>query len=261
MNHTSFGGSVSVDIKTESGSILNHRRQMAGIDSSLIKLSQEIMYAARLGEQTDSLLQVIAALDEQNLQIALDTDEKKMAFWINMYNGFTQVLLKADSNLYKKRGEFFRKKAINIGGHFYSLDDIEHGILRRSSVKWSGGYFNNIFPGAKEKAERVQRKDYRIHFALNCGAKSCPPIAFYEPENLNRQLTLAERAYLSAEVVYDSTANKLYLPAIMGWFRKDFGGKKGMIKIVKRLGIISEEVKPAIQFKSYDWTLYLNHYQ
>jgi hypothetical protein len=261
MNYISSNRTVAAETKTVSGSAVNHVKKMADTDTALIKLSQEIMYAARLGEQTDSLLKVIAALDETNLHNALDTDEKKKAFWINMYNGFTQVLLKADSNLYKKRGAFFRKKAINVGGHFYSLDDIEHGILRRSAVKWSGGYLNDIFPGKKEKAERVKRKDYRIHFALNCGAKSCPPIAFYEPENLNRQLNLAERAYLSAEVVYDSTSNKLYLPAIMGWFRKDFGGKKGMIKIIKRLGIIGEGVSPAIHYKPYDWTLYLNHYQ
>ena len=33
--------------------------------------------------------------------------------------------------------------------------------------------------------------DFRIHFALNCGAKSCPPIAFYSYDKINDQLDLA----------------------------------------------------------------------
>lgn len=68
--------------------------------------------------------------------------------------------------------------------------------------------------------------DYRTHFALNCGAKSCPPIAFYKPEELNEQLDMAMKVYLQNETTYNQAKNIVELPAIMGWFRRDFGGKK-----------------------------------
>ncbi len=56
-----------------------------------------------------------------------------------------------------------------------SLDEIEHGILWRSKCKLSLGYFNKIFKSRFEKAFRVDKLDYRIHFALNCGAPEMNP--------------------------------------------------------------------------------------
>ncbi|MFZ8458418.1 DUF547 domain-containing protein, partial [Staphylococcus aureus] len=90
----------------------------------------------------------------------------------------------------------------------FSYDDIEHGILRKSSIKWSLGYAKKWFPSTKEKLLRVNKVDYRIHFALNCGAKSCPPIAFYDDAKLDAQLDIATKAYLIGSVTYDSNANK-----------------------------------------------------
>jgi hypothetical protein len=140
-----------------------------------------------------------------------------------------------------------------------SLDDIEHGILRHSKIKWSLGHLNKLFPGKFEKKFRVHSVDYRIHFALNCGAKSCPPIAYYAPEKIEAQLELATKNYLRSEVTLDTGKNVAYLPAIMGWFRGDFGGKKGMRSLLKKHGI-SQNVKPVIRFKKYDWNLFLNNY-
>ena len=103
--------------------------------------------------------------------------------------------------------------------------------------------------------------DYRIHFALNCGAKSCPPIAYYAADKIDNQLDLATKNFLKNEVVYDPNKNVAYLPATMGWFRGDFGGKKGMIRILKLYNIIPVEATPSIHFKKYDWTLFLNNYK
>jgi hypothetical protein len=47
----------------------------------------------------------------------------------------------------------------------------------------------------------------------------------------------------------------------MSWFRADFGGKKGMIAILKKHGLIAAEAFPKIRFKKYDWTLELNNYK
>lgn len=229
--------------------------------NKLVQLSQEFMYAAKTGDSTASLIQSLAGINYDDLKNQLQSDEEKKAFWINLYNGYTQVLLKQNPESYKKRSRFFTARQITIAGKAFSLDDIEHGILRRSKIKWSLGHLNKLFPGRTEKELRVDELDYRLHFALNCGAKSCPPIAFYNPENLNPQLELATNAYLQSESEYDEKSNILKLPAIMGWFRRDFGGKRKMIELAKAKKIIPQDASPKIRFKSYDWTLYTDNYK
>lgn len=229
-------------------------------NNKLVALSQEFMYAAKTGDNTAAFVDSMKSLDLGRLKNELQTDTEKKAFWINAYNAYTQVLLKNDPKAYEHRKQFFTGEQINVAGEMLSLDDIEHGFLRRSKVKWSLGYFGKLFPCKTEKALRVKKLDYRIHFALNCGAKSCPPIAFYNPEQIDRQLDLATAAYLKAAADYDSSNNKLGLPAILGWFRRDFGGKKGMLKICRSLNIIPAHAKPEIYFKDYNWELGLDNY-
>ncbi|MBC7867188.1 MAG: DUF547 domain-containing protein [Gloeobacteraceae cyanobacterium ES-bin-316] len=226
----------------------------------LVALSQEFMYAAKTGEDTKLFEEKMSGLDIEKLKTGLVNDDEKKAFWINTYNAFTQVLLKKNPDAYKDRKNFFTANQIVIGGKDFSLDDIEHGILRRGKVKWSLGYFGKLFPAKQEKALRVKKLDYRLHFALNCGAKSCPPIAFYNPEDIDKQLDVATAAYLNGEAVYNEKENTLGLPAIMGWFRRDFGGKRKMLQLVKQKGIVPEKANPKIFFNKYDWELALNNY-
>ena len=228
--------------------------------NTLVALSQDFMYAAKSGDDTQSFEERMAALSMKELKAGLTNDNEKKAFWINAYNGFTQVLLKKNPDAYKDRKTFFTSNQILLAGAKFSLDDMEHGILRRNKVKWSLGYFSKLFPPKKEKELRVKKLDYRLHFALNCGAKSCPPIAFYNPEDLDRQLDVATAAYLNGEAIYNEQENILGLPAIMSWFRRDFGGKKKMLLLVKKLGIVPEKAKPRIYFNKYDWELALNNY-
>ena len=226
-----------------------------------IKISQDFLYAAKTGDPTRGYIDTLSKANKDVLVKELNTDHKRMAFWLNIYNGFTQVILKKDPDQYQTRNSFFSSRQINIAGQQLSLDDIEHGILRHSKIKWSEGYLDKLFPSDFEKKFRVDQLDYRIHFALNCGAKSCPPIAFYEPGNIDKQLTVATRTYLKGESEYDSENNIVNVPALMGWFRNDFGGKENMLKILKQNKIIPQDSKPAIHFKKYDWSLYLNNYK
>lgn len=229
--------------------------------NSAVQLSQEFIYAAKTGEQLDKLRSSLEKLDYIWLTNMLKTDNDKKAFWINIYNGYTYAILKKNPDLYKDRSAFFKRDQIKIAGQQFSLDDIEHGILRRSRTKWSLGYIGKMFPSKREKELRVTEIDYRIHFALNCGAKSCPPIAYYTPERLDEQLDMATKAYLAGEAEYKSSENTVYVPALMSWFRADFGGKKGTRKILAEQGIIPAGSKPKIDFKSYDWNLYLDNFR
>ena len=241
--------------------LTNAQPGKATLATSYIKLSQNFLYAAKTGDSTKFYIDSLSKADEAGLLTELDTDQKRLAFWLNIYNGFTQVILKKNPDQYKTRGAFFSGKQINIAGHLVSLDLIEHGILRHSKVKWSEGYLGKLFPSYFEKKFRVKRLDYRIHFALNCGAKSCPPIAFYEPVLIDKQLNVAVKVYLKGECEYDQEKNEIEVPALMGWFRHDFGGKKGILEILKNNKIIPEKSFPAIKFKKYDWSLYLNNYK
>ncbi len=226
----------------------------------LVQLSQQFIYAAKTGEPAETFISGLSAITESELEEALPDDNAKKAFWINLYNGYTQYSLKKDPGSYKNRNAFFRNKNIFVAGHQQSLDDIEHGYLRRSKTKWSLGYVNKLFPGKREKRLRVEELDYRLHFALNCGAKSCPPIAFYSDEKIDAQLEQATRAYLASEVEYDKGKNIIYLPKLASWFRADFGGKKGMLRMLKKYAIIPLPASPKIKFKNYDWSLTLNNY-
>ncbi|MBA3829335.1 MAG: DUF547 domain-containing protein [Taibaiella sp.] len=231
------------------------------MQNDIITLSQDFVYAAKAGGETDSFVNRFSIIDENDLFLQLNNDNKKKAFFINLYNAYTQVSLKKNPEQYKNRNAFFTKKQIHLAGYFISLDKLEHGILRHSKTKWSLGYIDKLFPGRLERKLRVAKVDYRIHFALNCGAKSCPAIAYYKPEQLDEQLALATKTYLEDEAVYDLQSNTLHLPALMSWFRADFGGKRNEIELCRQLHIIPADVHPKIQYKHYDWALYLNNYK
>jgi len=226
-----------------------------------IKLSQELLYAVRTDEPTNSLEKKLELVSINLLASQLKGDAERKAFWLNIYNAFTQISLKENPGAYKKRNKFFSNKFIRIAGQKISLDLVEHGILRRSKAKYSLGHFNKLFKSKFEKQFRVDNLDYRIHFALNCGAKSCPLIAFYKPEQIEKQLEIAAKTYLKNEALFNGKDLTVELPAILSWFRGDFGGKKGIIRLMRQQGIVPEDVNPGIKWKKYDWTLSLKTFE
>jgi len=226
-----------------------------------MELSQQLLLAAKMQEPTDNLTHLVAGISNLDLIHQLATDDEKKAFWINIYNAFTQIILSRNPEKYKNRNDFFSTKQVIVAGKKLSMDDIEHGILRRSKTKWSLGFFNKLLISEFEKLNRLERFDYRIHFALNCGAKSCPPISFYKVNQIDHQLELAMKSYLSAEVNYNASNNILYIPVILSWYRGDFGGKKGIRNLLKKFSIIPANKNPVIKFKKYNWNLFLENYK
>lgn len=235
----------------------------ATIQTGCIKLSQQLLYAVKTGVATNELKDQLAQLKEELLATELSADASKKAFWLNIYNAFVQETLLQNPGQYKNRSAFYCKKFICIAGHHLSPDLVEHGILRRSRNKWSLGYAGKLFPSDFEKKHRVATIDCRIHFALNCGAASCPPIAFYEPGSIDRQLDIATAAYLGSEAEYIAAKNKVLLPSLMSWFRADFGGKAGIKKILIQHAVIPANTAERLKFsfKKYDWSLALSSYK
>lgn len=229
-------------------------------DVNFIALSQNILSAAKEGSETKVYEDSLKQIDLDDLRSVLNSDNKRLAFWLNIYNAYTQVILKRDPELFKDRDSFFSSPQINIGQEILSLDQVEHDLLRRSKVKYSRGYLNKLFTNTFEENFRVDTLDYRIHFALNCGAKSCPPIKFYDPLHIDEQLSLATKSYLRSETEYRPIQNAVAVPALMSWFKNDFGGERGILDILKKLNLIPAQSIPRIEYKEYDWTLELDNY-
>ena len=103
----------------------------------------------------------------------------------NFNNSYFQILRK---ELQLSSKTIYGAKEIPIAGKQWSLDDIEHGIIR-ANTKHPYQFFRLPFPKSNDPRRSlcVSTLDPRIHFALNCGANSCPPISTYTPEALDEE--------------------------------------------------------------------------
>jgi Protein of unknown function, DUF547 len=138
------------------------------------------------------------------------TENDRFAFYINAYNAYTiKLILKNFKNgqppdSIKDIGTFFSKpwsiKFVTVAGKSYTLDNIEHDILRP------------VF------------KDARVHFAVNCASKSCPPLISepYSGIKLDQQLDSSTRAFINNSKENRLEGNTLYVSSIFKWFKEDF---------------------------------------
>ncbi len=224
--------------------------------TNIPKLSEDLLLKVKSARPYASIVQAIQNISFKQLEDELHNDTLKKTFWINCYNAFFQLLRK-DKDLTKP--DIYRKSVINIAGILFSLDDIEHGILRKYRYKYSLGFLPNIFIKKYIKKLAVEQLDYRIHFALNCGAKSCPPIAFYTPQKLEQQLELATISFLGSETLIFKAQKEIHVTRLFQWFLGDFGGIKGIKKILtEKLNIETNQYK--IIYKEYSWEEVLDNY-
>jgi hypothetical protein len=222
-----------------------------------ISLSEQFLSSIAANQSTSSILENYRQMDAEYLRDQLDTEEKKLVFWINTYNGFIQDFLFNDPSLYGDRGAFFSQKRMVIAGKEMSFDDLEHGIIRSSRWKLSLGYIRNPFAAKHIRMWRTKAPDGRVHFALNCGATSCPPVRIYHIGRLDKQMDESARIYLERTTRIEG--NSVTVTPLMSWFRGDFGGKKGVIKdFLVPYGIIPEGLDASLSYGDYDWNLELS---
>lgn len=232
-------------------------------NDNYIALSTKLVEATQQNQtsEIETYINKLASVDEETLLKQLNSDDAKKTFFINLYNSFVIYALRKDKTLFENRGSFFSTKQFKLAGNEVSLDNIEHDYLRHSSVKWGLGIFHKIFPSCLEKKFRVNKVDWRIHFSLNCGAKSCPPVYAYSLENIEAEMNESSKKYLENNTTYNSAKNELFVPVLMSWFRNDFGNKRGVKRICKEFGIIDKEINPSISYNSYDWTLDITNFR
>lgn len=169
--------------------------------------------------------------------------EEKMAYWINAYNAFTIKLITDNypvKSIKDIGGSIYRvntpwaKKFITIEGYQYSLDNIEHDILRPK--------FN----------------EPRVHAAVNCASQSCPILYnhAYIPEKLDSQLTLVFTNFLADTQRNKITKDKLELSKIFSWFSGDF--KQDGKSLIDYLNAYTEtEINKdaSVTYLDYNWSL------
>lgn len=180
-----------------------------------------------------------------------------IAFWINAYNAYTIKLIvdnypvgsireispfriKGLRLAIPKINSPFEYELAQINGESLSLDDIEHGILRK------------------------RFDEPRIHFALVCASISCPPLRreAFTGESLNHQLDDQARLFLTDTTKNDiSEEGPLYLSKIFDWFQGDFAdSKKGLQVYLSQYfeGSIRDQLASGtykIKYLNYDWSL------
>lgn len=223
-----------------------------------VAASEALLDAVRRGEDTDTHLARLEALDDAALKRVRQDADAANAFWANLYNAGTQLLLDRRPGLYEsplRTLRFFRATAVRVSGTALSLDDIEHGILRGSRSKYGLGYLPRLTSSGFVRRYALDSPDPRIHFALNCGAASCPAIRAYEPELVDEQLDLATSTYLDSTVEYDAEDRVVEVPRLFLWYRGDFGGSDGIRRLLDDHGVIPPAASPRVRHRSWDWTL------
>eukprot|EP00929_Paragymnodinium_shiwhaense_P107085 TRINITY_DN73100_c0_g1_i1.p1 TRINITY_DN73100_c0_g1~~TRINITY_DN73100_c0_g1_i1.p1 ORF type:complete len:506 (-),score=61.35 TRINITY_DN73100_c0_g1_i1:261-1778(-) len=207
----------------------------------------------------------LAVTELQSVEISTLPPPSRRAFVINLYNmivphAFAKVGI-ANKDL--ARVAFFDGVKYTLGGHVYSLNDLENGILRGNRT--APYHLRRPFHSKDERQAGVLPADYRIHFALNCGAKSCPPVKWFTSEAIEEELRVVAQAWVESEenVSVDMDRKLLRLSKIVKWYSVDFGTDK--IQVAKaiaasargrKLENLQQLVKGpfTMKYNDYDWS-------
>jgi hypothetical protein len=180
---------------------------------------------------------------------------EKMAFWINAYNALTVDLIAENQGIDSirdlDRGTVWDARTYTVAGNQDTLNDLEHGTLRPMG-------------------------DARVHAALNCASKGCPPLPLkpVSADTLEADLDAAARQWVAtnAWVVQDE---RIALNKIFDWYGEDFVPKYGAMHDVPgqsgkkqaalnfiaihapNLGLATTAKNPGVKvvFGDYDWSV------
>ncbi|MGE0197211.1 MAG: DUF547 domain-containing protein [Simkaniaceae bacterium] len=174
---------------------------------------------------------------------SLDTLEKKeqLAMWINAYNMLVLKVIVENPKIQSIKeldsafGSIWKKKVGVVAGKQYTLDEIEHEIIRKK--------FN----------------EPRVHFVLNCSALSCPDLAnyAYEGKHLEEQLAYQAKQFLNNPtkgMSVNPSKEKIYLSKIFKWYKSDF--PPSVIDWLIHMGFLHQDTENySTSYMKYDWAL------
>ncbi len=158
----------------------------------------------------------------------------ELAYWMNAYNAFTVKLI-IDNYPIKSIKDIkdpWDLRFFRLGKKWYTLNDIEHRILRKMG-------------------------DPRIHFGINCASFSCPPLLnkAFTPQNVDQELEKLATTFINDPKRNTITTNKIQLSKIFSWFAKDFKKQGTLIDFLNKYSKVTINNAAKKSFKNYDWTL------
>lgn len=157
-----------------------------------------------------------------------------LAYWINTYNAFTVKLILDNMPIksIKDINNPWGKKFISLANKKYSLEEIEHEILRKMD-------------------------EPRIHFAINCASFSCPNLlnSAYTETKLEQQLNTVAKSFINDKSKNSITANKIEISKIFDWFAGDFKKEGSVISFLNQYSSIKINPKAKLNYKDYNWSL------
>ncbi len=170
--------------------------------------------------------------------------EEKMAFWINVYNVATVKLIVDNYPVESIQDlqptlkipfihDVWHKEFFEIGGEDRSLDEVEHGILRKE--------FN----------------EPRIHFGVNCASISCPKLLneAYTAEKLDEQLDKQARYFINTDRYNQIAPNNIKISKIFRWFTGDFTENGSLIDFLNQYTEVTINEDAEVDYLDYNWGL------
>jgi len=178
----------------------------------------------------------------------LEPDERK-ALYINLYN--SRIL---ETVLYQNPKGSIRELSKGLNSS---------EIFNRATMKFDE---KATSLNALEKRLREEFKDPRVHFALNCASRSCPPIRPepYVAATLDAQLDDSARKYLASpeavDVKTDGGKTTIVSVKIFDWYADDFKASGGPLAFIQKFGppVAADAIaggKAKLAFADYDWSL------
>jgi len=176
-------------------------------------------------------------------------DEKaRFALWANAYNllAIKTVVDRYPIASIKDGGSFlspiWKRKVGAVAGQEFSLDEIEHGVLRK------------------------EFHEPRVHFAIVCASLSCPDLRAepYVAERLDAQLDEQARSFLANAgkgLAPGDDGKSARVSSIFKWFRDDFAPAGGVAaylrakappEVAARVAGLTDD---GLAYLDYDWTL------
>jgi hypothetical protein len=166
---------------------------------------------------------------------------QQLAYWINVYNvnvvatvveHYPVRSIREISTDPIIRLNVFKKERVPFGDAKMSLDDVENARIRAAF------------------------HDPRIHFAINCAAKSCPPIRMepYSGDRIDVQLDDQARRFLRRTVRFERKGDTMvvHVSKILDWFNDDFADK---LAFLRRYVSVPPASKAEFKYDDYDWSL------
>ncbi len=199
--------------------------------STHVSASGKVNYKG-LKSQSAELDLYLAALESAELSTM--SKKEKLAFWINAYNAFT---IKKILNAYPVAsitdldgGKPWDTKWIKLDGRTLSLNNIENDIIR------------------------PQFNEPRIHFAVNCAAKSCPPLLnkAWTAANLEANFEKQTKAFVNNASHNQLAAKSCSVSKIFEWYAEDFGD---LISFLNKYSSTTIDKGAQLSYLDYDWSL------